>query len=171
VKEFDAAVSGDHPVDRAVREQLIEPLIAATCSVMSEMAGAELAIQSVQKKSSHQPLGDIAAVFELRSPPEGRLVLSFPKPTAEGLAAQIFRSANVQTDENLVRDCMGEIANVIAGQAKALLARMPHHLAFVMPQDVVAVKEFRPPQGVECLVISFNCEHGELALQLYMRLE
>jgi chemotaxis protein CheX len=167
----EAAVEGDHPIGQAVRAQLLEPLIAATCSVLNEMAGTESAVQSVQRKSPHQLLGDIAAVFRLRAQAEARLVLSFPKDTAEGLAARIFRAANTQTDESLVWDCMGEIANVIAGQAKALLARTPYHLAFVLPQDVVAVKEFRPPQGLDCLVISFNCEQGAFALQLYMRLE
>ena len=166
--EFD--IEGGQPVDGEIRTQLVEPLIAATCAALSEMAGLEMTVRSVYRKAMHHALGDIAAVFRLRSSNEGFLVLGFPHQTAVAFARRILAEVTPNVEENLVRDCAGEIANVVAGQAKALLAETPYRLAFHMPQVVIDAKEFRPPQNLTCLVVAFRTDPGEFAVQLYLDL-
>jgi chemotaxis protein CheX len=132
------------------------------------MAGVEATVIGISEKTPHHAMGDIAAVIEIKSTPEGSLVISFAKPTAEALAGRILGDAMRVGDDNLMRDCVGEIANVIAGQAKALLSGSPYQLAFRLPQIVVTAQEFRIRPGLGALVIVFSCELGEFVLQLFL---
>ena len=76
-----------------------------------------------------------------------------------------------ELDENLIRDCMGEIANVVTGQAKAMLAETPYGFAFSLPPIVVDSKEFRPPSPcLDCLIVAFLCDQGEFAMQLFLKM-
>jgi CheY-specific phosphatase CheX len=61
-------------------------------------------------------------VLGIKPATEGLLVLSFPDRTAAAITERVLADAKEEIDETLVRDCVGEIANVIAGQAKTLLA-------------------------------------------------
>jgi chemotaxis protein CheX len=187
---FDAAVDGGQSVVDEVRDKLLEPFIAATRAALGEMAGADLVVRAVYRKPMQRALGDIAAVIGLRpvsmeSPPSypstplagercrgerAMLLLSFPRRTAAALAGRILAGVATEVDENLIRDCVGEIANVVAGQAKALLAERPVRFGFSLPQVVVNADEFHPPPGLDCLVVAFTCDRGEFALQLFVEL-
>ena len=62
-------------------------------------------------------------------------------------------------------------ANVIAGQAKALLAGTPYHFAFSTPSVMTgADREIWPRPGSECLVIAFDSDVGEVVLRLFQDL-
>ena len=167
---FEAALEGGQPVVGAVRDKLLEPLIEAARAALSEMAGVEPVVHAVYQKSMHHALGDIAAVIGLVSPAgEASLVVSFPHRTARALAQRILAHVTQDVGEDLIRDCVGEIANVVAGQAKALLAEHPVRFEFRLPQIVVNAAEFQPPKGLDCLVVVFDCDQGEFALQLFVR--
>jgi chemotaxis protein CheX len=167
---FEAAAEGGLPVIGEVRENLLEPFIAATRAALGEMAGAEPVVRAVSRKPMQHALGDIAAVIRLRSiRGDASLVLGFPQRTAAALARRILADATQAVEEDLIRDCVGEIANVVAGQAKALLAERPVRFEFRLPQMVVNGAEFRPPKGLECLVVVFDCDQGEFALQLFVK--
>jgi len=154
-----------------IRDKLLEPLISATCAALGEMASTELVVQAVCQTKLDQPLGDIAVVLGLTSATEGSLILSFPERTAAALAGRILAGVTEELDESMIRDCMGEIANVIAGQAKALLAGSPYRFAFSLPKVVVGGSpEFRPQQGRDCLLVAFRTDLGEFALQLVLEL-
>jgi chemotaxis protein CheX len=165
---FDITSEGAQPVFGEIRDQFLEPFIAATGAALGEMAGTEVVVRAVYWKALHQALGDIAAVLEIRSATEGFLVLSFPQRTAAALAGRILAGVTAEVDEDLIRDCMGEIANVVAGQAKAMLAGTPYRFAFSLPKVVVGAKELWPPQGLDCLVIAFSSTQGEFTLQLFL---
>ena len=165
------AASGDRqPVASEIRDTLLEPFIAATRTALAEMAGTEMVVQAVYRQTTPVEMGDIAAAVRLTSASEGLLLFIFPKGTAKALAGRILVGSAVQVDENLVRDCVGEIANVVAGQAKALLAGGLHRLAFAMPPVVATVDELRPQSSQDCLVIALRCDAGEFAMELFLNL-
>jgi hypothetical protein len=66
---------------------------------------------------------------------------------------------------------MGEIANVVAGQAKALLASTPYEFTFSLPRVAVgASSEFDPGLGFNCRNVIAGSELGKFALQLSLTL-
>jgi chemotaxis protein CheX len=158
-------------VDKDSWSQPLESFIKATVVALAEMASTEVTVQEVYQATLESAWGDISAVLRIKSATEGILVLSFPERTAVTIARQVIADAREQINESLVRDCVGEIANVIAGQAKTLLGGTSHQFTFSLPQVVVANS---PPSLSErrrdCLVIAFRSALGEFAMRLALQL-
>jgi chemotaxis protein CheX len=167
---IEAAVEGGQPVSAEVRNKLLEPFIAATRAALGEMAGVEPLVRAVYQEPMPRALGDIAAVIGLTSAAgEAALVLSFPHRTAAALARRILAEVTEAVEEDLLRDCVGEIANVVAGQAKALFAEYPFQFGFCLPQVVMNAADFQRRPGLDCLVVLLACDQGEFALQLFVK--
>ena len=168
--QFRKAVDSDEqPLIGEIRELLVEPFIEATRTALRETAGTELDVRAVFQRSMYRPSGNYAAAVDLTSAAVARLVLDFPERTAAGLASRILAGVNQEPDENLIRDCAGEMANVVAGQAKAMLAGGPYQFTFSLPKVLVGAIASTLQQVQDCLVVSFNCDQGEFALQLFLR--
>ena len=158
------------PVSPEVREQLMEPFISATCLTLTELAQTELAVRSVYRTALPRTLGDISAVLGLTAEGGEVLVLSFPAPTAAALAGRVLAEVTQAPDDDLVRDCMGELANVIAGQAKTLLAETPYQLLLGTPTILSgAGLEVGSRPDVESLVVVFGTDAGDFALQVCLK--
>ncbi len=152
-------------VSAELRQQLADPLCTAACQAIREMTGVEAALQSVHRRAAPAALGDIAAVLELSSSLNGLLVASFSTRTAEALARQVLADVQEELTPALVQDCMGEITNVIAGQAKALLHGTPQHFSF-SPPLVQPGASLRLPESMDSLLLAFDSDVGGWALQL-----
>lgn len=148
-----------------LRQQLAEPLSAAVRQTIGAMTGVEVALQSVHGREAPAALGDIAVVLELASARTGLLILSVSTRTAEALAGHVLAETHEELTPALVQDCMGEIANVIAGQAKALLHGTPHYFSF-SPPVIQAGASLHLPAGMDSLVLAFDSDVGGCALQL-----
>ena len=160
--------NGAVDVDAEIRRDLIEPFIAAATAALGEMAGVEVAVQSVSRRSTPSSIGDIFAVVEILAPPSGYLVVSLPLSTATGFAGRILAGVAKDLDAGLIRDCMGEVANVICGQAKAMLAAGPNPFIFAVPKLRSTLDEFQLRESSDCLVVAFRSEQGNFALQLLL---
>jgi chemotaxis protein CheX len=157
--------AGVLPVAAEIRAQLLEPFIAATTAALCEMAGIDVVAQAAGRRP-HPALLDINALVELESALGGPLILSFPKQTAAAIAGRVLAGAGAALDESLLHDCVGEIGNVVAGQAKALLAGTAYRLAFALPQVLVGPGELPVKEGFDCLVVALSSAQGPFALQL-----
>jgi chemotaxis protein CheX len=164
------AAEGLAPVSSEIRDKLVEPFIRATRVALEEMARTEVVARGVYQNRGHHLLADVTAVIRLTSAIEGCLVLSFPERTAATLARRILADVSAEVDEQLTRDCIGEIGNVVAGQAKALLAGTAYQFSFSLPTVIVDANDFDPPLGLDCLIVALNGNSGEFTLQLFLRL-
>lgn len=148
-----------------LRGQLAEPLSTAVRQTLGDMAGVEVALQSVHGREAPAALGDIAVLLELTSARNGLLIMSFSTRTAQALAGHVLAEVREELTPALVQDCMGEITNVIAGQAKALLHGTRHHFSF-SPPLIQTASSLKLPEGMESLVLAFDSDAGGCALQL-----
>jgi chemotaxis protein CheX len=159
------------PLPAGARVEVVEPFIEAVALTLREMASADVVVQAVYDKKQHRTLGDVSAVLALAFPGEGRLVLSFPSATATALARRVLADVTDDPEPALVGDCVGELANVIAGQAKALLLGSRYHFTLSTPTVLIgAGREIRHPDGAHCLVVAFSSDLGEFALELSVTL-
>jgi len=155
------------PVSPELREQLLEPFISAANLTLTELAHTEPVVRSVYRTALPRTLGDVSAVLGLTAKGGEVLVLSFPAATASALAERILAEVEQVPDDELVRDCMGELANVIAGQAKTLLAETPYQLILATPVVLSGPGlEVGARPGVESLNVVFASDCGDFALQV-----
>jgi CheY-specific phosphatase CheX len=167
LESFETACHGAQPVSKELREQLLEPFITGVRAALGEMARTELVVRAIRRTILPRPLGDIAAVVGLSSPTGGALIFGYPHQTATALSRRILSGVTEEVDESLIRDCVAEIANVAAGQAKALFAETPYRFSFSLPAVFEAHDpEVCPRDGLDCLLVILASDVGELALHL-----
>jgi chemotaxis protein CheX len=154
-------------IDPALQADLVIPFITAACQTMQEMAGAEIVPQVPYQIEKCQTLGDVSSVLQLQFDTAGALVLSFPTATAAAFTQRILAEVTAQIDEAVIRDGIGELANVIGGQAKALLHGTRFHVTFSTPTSVLgAGQPARTDLELTGLVVPFKSELGEFVMQI-----
>src|SRR5512147_732929 len=97
------------------------------------MAGVEVIVRSIDRHAAPVAIGDVRAAVAIKASFDGLLILSFSAPAAASVSRRILAGFRQELNPDMIRDCVGEIANVVAGQAKALLAGTPYHFLFSPP--------------------------------------
>jgi chemotaxis protein CheX len=164
----ESAAKNEQALAVETRNNLQEPFVAATHAALTEMAGVEPMVRAAGHGPGHQEAGGLSTVLKLGFVPEGYIVLRFPMQTAAALSSRILAGITGAMDEQLIRDCVAEIGNVIAGQAKALLAGTPYHFTFSLPSVLPGVQEFQPPPGLYTVAIGFDSDLGRFDLKLHV---
>jgi chemotaxis protein CheX len=166
-----AASTERSPVTPEVHEQVLEPFITAITLTMQEMVGTEVFVKANYQKRLPRTLGDVSAMIGMESECGGTLVLSCLEGAAAVLARRILGEAVAEPEPPLIRDCLGELVNVIAGQSKAILAGTRYHFMLTTPTVVAgAGLEIPRAEDTSCFVIALGSDVGELALQVCIRM-
>jgi CheY-specific phosphatase CheX len=152
-------------------DEMLAAYVEAVGLTLRESAGTESGLRELTEQALSESGEGLSAVLEVRAARVDQLVLCLPESTARALAERVLAGAAPEgVDESMVRDCAGELVNVIAGQAKALLSGTPDRLSFSTPTVHAgpgqALREGRP---AGCHVAAFDSEVGELALRVYAR--
>src|SRR5262249_41483040 len=149
-------------MDNLEQTALVDSFIAATREALSAMASADVAVEDVRRTALAPSLGDIAGHLALASVEELELLFIFPAATATAFARRILGGVSQQPDLALVQDCMAEIVNVIAGQAKAMLADTPNRFTYSIPKVLGGAAG----NAAGYLAIAFVSDLGNFGVQL-----
>ena len=165
----EIAAEGAEPISAEIRETLLSPFIAATGAALGEMASTEVVVRAVSRGPGRHPAGNLRRSSDSPRGSRAPWFSFFRKAPQRPSPSAVLAHVATEVDAQLIRDCVGEIGNVVAGQAKALLAGTSYHFTFSLPK-VVDVEDFQPPPVPDCLVVAFNCDSGEFALELFLKL-
>ena len=146
-------------------DELIEAFTAAVPFALREMAGVEAVARDACPAAGDGRSADLSA----RPPaptrrrrwatgpelPGGRRPRRWPGGCSPG---------RTRAGRGMVRDCMGEVANVVAGQAKALLVGTPSHFTLSTPSRPAAGAAGR--DGTGGWVIRFDSDAGEFTVHV-----
>jgi CheY-specific phosphatase CheX len=142
-------------------DELISLFAESVATALREMAGVDAILSDTKRSNGNEILADIAAILPLTtSTGTGQLIISLPRKTAVALTQKVM---NREDDMGMVHDLMGEMANVIAGQAKARLFGSPAHFKLSTPRIVADGRE-SVTTGQHLL--RFKSEVGEFILYL-----
>jgi chemotaxis protein CheX len=159
------------PIPPEMRNEVLEAFIQAVCVTLREMASTGVFLQDCSLTRGHRTLGEVSAIIALRfeAGGTGSLVLGCSEATAAGLARRVLAEIGEEPDEAMIRDCLGEIANVVAGQAKVVLLGTRWHFLLSTPRIVSAAGQELPQcAGGECLVAVFGSDVGEMVVEVYL---
>jgi chemotaxis protein CheX len=103
-----------------MKAEHINPFLAATVNVFNTMLNCPLTRGQPFAKNGVQPQFDVSGVIGLSGTARGTVVLSLSRETALRAAEAVLgeRPDAINAD---VRDAVGELTNIIAGNAKAKL--------------------------------------------------
>jgi chemotaxis protein CheX len=152
-------------IDAETHASLIEPFVSAACATLQDMAGVEVFPQEIYRANVCKTVADVTAVIELEFSSTGMLVLGFSREAAAAVAARILAETGTEPDEELIRDCVGEIANIISGQAKALLHGTRFAFAHSTPRFLIGAGQLVSPEP-GCFGVVFASDLGQFSLQI-----
>jgi chemotaxis protein CheX len=141
-----------------MRVEYINPFLTSTVSVFGTMLNCRLTRGQPYVKTNYQPDHEVSGIIGLSGKARGTVVLSLNRETALN-AAGVMLGEQPTTINADVADAVGELTNMIAGNAKAQLEHLEMSVSLPM---VITGKghciEF--PQHVQPICIPFECEWG-----------
>jgi chemotaxis protein CheX len=105
--------------------RLVNPIVTATVDVLETMAFTKATLKEVKPQKGYTPTGDISAIIGITGDDgDGTVTLSFELKLANLLVSRLLGSDDpdgVSPDDRC--DGIGELINMISGNAKTSLAR------------------------------------------------
>lgn len=98
----------------------INPFIEAVQNLFATMLETEIFISKPFVQTDNTQAADVSAVIGLSGDAVGSIALCFPMKSAVSAAGK-FAGVEMSRDHEDFADALGELANIIAGQAKAKL--------------------------------------------------
>jgi len=150
-------------IDKSVIPKLILPFMNTVQTVFKKMAGVEVTVQAPHLKGQSHPSYDVSGIIGFSGDVVGTVVLSFHNEVAEKLV-EAFTGMRIERTSPDFADAIGELANMIAGSAKANLGGKTN---ISIPSVVIGSGyTLANMSNVKCLVIPCGSPHGEFAIEI-----
>jgi chemotaxis protein CheX len=145
-----------------MKVEYINPFVRALGKTFRTMLDCELQRGGVFAAIEESPLHDISGVIGLSGRAIGTVVVSFSREVALNAASTLLLHETREIDADVV-DAVGEIANMVAGAAKAELEEF--NMSISLPTVIVGANhEVRFPSNVVPICVPFQSPWGELTL-------
>lgn len=150
-----------------VNVEFINPFIDSTVNVLATMCQMEAKRKKLFLKDDHQMLGDVSGVMGLSGAATGSVVVSLPSKLACILVGKMLGEEPAETMTGEVSDAVGELINMIAGQAKASLVNTKYHFSISIPSVVSGPgHEISHKKGTPNIVVLFEVDGYDFAVQV-----
>ncbi len=143
---------------KAPKLELVVPFIDATKEIFSTMAGIEVQRRDIYIKKGYAMFGDVSGVIGLSGKPGGTCAVSMPQALAVSSVSNMLGMPPDQPPEPAeIRDGVGEMINMIAGRAKAILSTTHYRFDITLPTIISGgPHELFQRSGSLCIVILFQ---------------
>jgi len=145
----------------------ITPLLEATINVLSTMAMVEVTKGNPSRKEGLNPLGDITGLIDLKGTEvHGSLAISFSESAILEIAEKMLGEKIAAIDDTVI-DLVGEITNMITGDAKRAYSEQGTEFDLTIPSVLVG-KDATVVHSVkgDPIVIPFSMDAGDFYIEL-----
>lgn len=151
-----------------MNSSLLDPFVQGVEELLSSMLGV-----SAEVVGAGNPCPCfVSGVVSIQGDSNGQMALSFPRDAAVLFVADMLGLDPSEVDSDMMQDGIGEMANIVAGGAKAKLARHEHKIVFSLPSIVTGENHtltlFR---GGELEIRQFETERGTFRLLLWIAVD
>ena len=147
-----------------VKAEYINPFLSATANVFRTMLGQEIARGQPYLKGHHQPDHEISGIIGMSGKAVGTVVLSLSRQAAIGAAGKMLGETPTELNADVV-DAVGELTNMIAGNAKAQLEQFS--MSISLPSVIIGKNHSVAfPSGVTPIGVPFDCQWGPVCIDV-----
>ncbi len=147
-----------------MKVEYINPFVVSTRSVFATMLGWEITRGAPYVKDTHQPHHDVSGVIGLSGRAKGTVVLSLDRDVALAATEALLGERPHEIGEEVV-DAVGELANMIAGGAKAKLEEFAMRVS--LPSVITGkAHTVQFPSRATKIAIPFESEVGPLMVEV-----
>jgi chemotaxis protein CheX len=150
-----------------MKAAFINPFLAASMNLFHEYLGITVrSLNPFVRKDPHT-LEEVSGIIGLAGDTAGAVVLSFSRQTAMNVVS-VFAKRTYTALSNEVLDGVGELVNIIAGNAKQGLADF--RISISLPGVVVGSgARIHWPEGVPVIAIPFDSELGTFSVNVSLK--
>ena len=116
--------------------QYINPFISATVHVLKTMAHTDVTAGKPYLKKEKVAQGDVSGLIGLTGDVSGTISVSFSEKSILSIVSAMF-GEEVRALNDEIGDAVGEIANMISGQARQALEAMGRPLQAAIPSVIM----------------------------------
>jgi chemotaxis protein CheX len=150
-----------------VRADYINPFLSSTSSVFSQMLGVTVTRLPPYLRDGHWPMYGVTGVIGLTGKTTGTVAISVTKEMALAITGRLLGDAPTEINSCVV-DAIGELANMIAGAAKAQLEQM--ELSLGLPTVITGKSTcISFPSNATPISIPFSSELGDFVVEVGFR--
>lgn len=142
-------------------ERLIQPFINATLNVLRTMAFTEAHASVPFLKVENVAKGDVSGIIGMTGDASGSLSVSFPESTILVIVSNMFAEEMTEVDDE-IKDAVGEITNMISGQARQELEELGTSLESAIPTVISGNNHtIKHITSYPIVAITFRLDKGE----------
>lgn len=151
-----------------MRMELIQPFINAADAVLSQTLQCSTRIGDVAMEEEAYRRKGMAATVVIQGDIEGRVIFDIEAPTATKVASALAGS-ELQENDDLVRETVSELANLVIGNAVTTLNDQGFRFKINPPQVHSADQGMKSTEDTEALVMAFDTPAGCVYMNIAMR--
>jgi chemotaxis protein CheX len=145
--------------------EIAKPFVQATKHVLSTMAMLDPVAGKPYVKKNNNAAGDVSAVVGLTGDKHGSISISFSKKCAVAIVKNMLGD-DVQDIIQDAKDAVGEITNMISGQARAGLAQLGLAMQASTPTIIFGDNHtISHVSSGPVIAIPFSTPHGDFTVE------
>jgi len=152
-----------------MRMDLIQPFINSADAVLAQGLESPVSIENLSMEEEAYRRKGVAAEVILTGEIEGRIIFDVDLGASLQLASRLAGVEVSETDEDLVREAVLELANQIIGNAVTALNDQGFHFHVRPPVLHTAEQGSKSSEDTEALVMSFNTSSGKVFMNVALR--
>lgn len=147
--------------------ELINPFIDATLHVLETMAFTKAKAGTPFLKEDRVARGDVSGIIGLTGEASGTISVSFSEECILAIVSSMFGEEMPELNDE-VKDAVGEITNMISGQARQKLEGMGRNLKAAIP-TVIAGKNHSVTHitSKPIVAVPFTTDNGGFTIEVY----
>jgi chemotaxis protein CheX len=150
-----------------MRMELIQPFINAADAVFSESLGGPTNIADLNMDENAYRRKGVAALIAIKGDIEGRVILDL-SPEVATKVASFLAGSEVATSEQVVRETVCELANMVIGNSVTLLNDQGFRFKVFPPEIHMNEEGLAGTADTEAMVICIETQCGEIFLNISM---
>lgn len=149
-----------------MRMDLIQPFINSADAVLAQGLQSPISIENLSMEEEAYRKKGIAAEVCLKGEIEGKIIFDVDMGAAVQLASRLAGVEVSETDDELVREAVCELANQIIGNAVTTLNDQGFHFHVCPPTLLTAEQGSKSSEDTEALVLGFNTSSGNVFMNV-----
>jgi chemotaxis protein CheX len=150
-----------------MKAQYINPFLIASMNLFKNYLGVDCRSEAPFLNHDPQNLDEVTGIIGLAGETVGAVVLSFNRETAMAIASRMA-GKQFHTLSNEVVDIVGELVNIVAGNAKKDL--LEFRISISLPGVLIGEgSKIKWPTSVPVITIPFESELGRFSVNVSLR--
>jgi chemotaxis protein CheX len=150
-----------------MKAKYINPFLVASLNLFKEHLGMEVRSLNPFVRKDPTVLEEVSGIIGLAGETSGAVVLSFSRSTAMNVVS-VLAGKTYTALSNEVLDGVGEMVNIIAGNAKQDL--LEFRISISLPGVIVgAATRIHWPEGIPVITIPFETNLGGLTVNVSLK--